>query len=1022
MIAQITLFFIMLLPVSSVFANKDEANRVDGFCREITAQLNGGAIQAQEIKSIAAANFGEELVSDPKTVQKYSNLIAQIINVAGSPQEKFDKCREMFVKEFTTYLGRTVLGQGKVEEQPAMTETAHAEKVEEARGGEDLHDFVNFITVEDKPVDSLCLMNEIADCEAAVAEPIHDLVKVVTYQSANPEPYSASDCDCYEQKTKLNKANTISKGQKKWDEIDHLIIKAAGEKFINDYAKFYEDMRFYDLKAWALKEKGQDKDDSIDPNVLCVDPNIFKKSIATTCAANGTTKDQEARTTELLSSLGNHFNGSEKEFSNSFKDLIKDIDTIPVSLAGSKDLSTGESHTAQVSRRDFEKSRVRDAREMPDVSVVDQLISIVIKNKELKAKLDAAINDPMKPLSPFEAMKQMFSSGGVETATLKKALERVNHFDRNKVVLKPLFDSLGKDSFDAKSAEMFRTAVAYHPGLKNILMNKDLFNKVSASVEPKDKGVLLKAEANSTFMSFFKDRCKNLKEQLAQAVCTKTDDLKNKADKNELIPLLRKNNLLFSSDADSQNVVNLALCSMRGGATSGTGSSAFTGLAAKGPFSSSDYKIRKDPVGKNQKDMFSKYAIKMGSDKDFQEKQKKLAQEDSYLNLSTGQIDNQIIRQFRSSDDSAFDFGDFGDIELRGSRINSGSSPAKLNMITTVDKAPSASTKPVSYEPIADQFTGASSVPNIPTSAPMILPPSAPKAAEPKESSKDVEHSSVKEELKNSFPQSDEKKVDSLISNLNDEDAKDFLRWKKQQKKEKDDVSDMELEKQKKKTLELQSNYEALEKKLDNLTKSKSSSDSQSPSGSPSDFGKDYKGSGIGKISEKTNLSDFQSSPAPAPGSPLPSTGASSLGGTLKGSSSGSNAVSNQAPESKSKITLTITSQQPTGTNRPEDPSQELMAFLAKNEPDFKTLYELKDSGMIFSYVVNENGIPVPKSKVIKYSELSEDAKKLVDQKILRLENKEAIKLKEQIKFSRSAYSYQALILEMLSSQKSLNK
>jgi hypothetical protein len=1020
MIAQISLFFIMLFSVSSVFANKNEANRVNGFCKEVTAAFKGGAVQPGKIKSIAAANFGEELVSDTKTVEKYKNLITQIFNQPGSPQAKYKKCREMFVKEFTTYLGRKLLGRGKEEQQPGMTDLAHAEKVEAASGGEELHDYVNFITVEEQPVKSLCLMNEIADCEAAVAEPINDLVKVVTYQAANPEPYSTSDCDCYEQKTKLNKANTISKSQNKWDEIDHLIIKATGEKFINDYANFYEDMRFYDLKAWALTKQGNEnsKNISVDPNVLCVDPEIFKKSIAASCAANGTTKDQEARTTELLSSMGNHFKGSENEFSNSFKDLIKDIDTIPVSLKNSKDFSPGEPLTVNVSRRDFEESRARDSREMPDVAIVDELISIVTHNKELKAKLDAAINDPIKPLSPFEAMKQMFSSGGIDTTTLKKTLEKVTDFAKNKVVLKPLLDNLGKDSFDAKSAEMFRTAAAYHPGLKNILLNKDLFNKVSASVGPKDIGVLLKAEGNSTFMSFFQGRCQNLKEQLAQAVCTKTADLKNKADKNELIPLLRKNNLLHPTDADSKNVVNLALCSMRGGATSG--SSAFTGLPAKGPFASSDYKLRKDPQGKNQKDMFSNYAQKIVFDKDFLEKQKKLAEEDGYLNLSTGQIDNQIIRHSQSSDDFLLDFGD---LELRGSKINPGSAAANLNMVTNIEKAPSTNTKPVSFVPIADQFTAASSVPNIPASAPMILPPSAAKTPEPKETStKGAENSPVKEELKNSFPKSDEKKVDSLISNLNDEDAKEFLRWKKQIKKEKDDVSNMELEQQKKKTLELQSNYEALEKKLDNLTKSKSSADSQSTSVSSNDFGKDYKGQGVSKISEKTNLADFQATSGSASGTPIPTNSAPSLGGSLKGSSGGSNAVSNQAPESKSKITLMITSQQPTGVNRPEDPSQELIAFLAKNEPDFKTLNELKDSGIIFTYVVNENGIPVPKSKVIKYSELSEDAKKLVDQKILKLENKEAIKLKEQIKISRSAYSYQALKLELLSNHKSLNK
>lgn len=178
----------------------------------------------------------------------------------------------------------------------------------------------------------------------------------------------------------------------------------------------------------------------------------------------------------------------------------------------------------------------------------------------------------------------------------------------------------------------------------------------------------------------------------------------------------------------------------------------------------------------------------------------------------------------------------------------------------------------------------------------------------------------------------------------------------------------------------------------------------------------------MAKISGNSNSSDFQATSGSSSGSTSQSSGPQALGGALNSASSGSNAVSNQTHELKPQIGLMITSQTPKGQNQVQDPSKELIAFLAKNDPDFKTLYELKDSGMIFNYVVQENGVPVTKSKVIKYSELSESAKKLVDQKILKLDTKDAAQLKQQLLISKRAYSIQALKLELLSSDRSLNK
>jgi hypothetical protein len=101
-----------------------------------------------------------------------------------------------------------------------------------------------------------------------------------------------------------------------------------------------------------------------------------------------------------------------------------------------------------------------------------------------------------------------------------------------------------------------------------------------------------------------------------------------------------------------------------------------------------------------------------------------------------------------------------------------------------------------------------------------------------------------------------------------------------------------------------------------------------------------------------------------------------------------------------------------------DDPSGELINYLAKNETDSEALRSLKESGLLYKVEVNENGKKEVKTKLIKYNELTPEAKLLVDRRLSILEITESqtlTELEKKVLLSKRAYSIQALRLELLS-------
>jgi hypothetical protein len=724
-----------------------------------------------------------------------------------------------------------------------------------------------------------------------------------------------------------------------------------------------------------------------------------------------------------LGAFGDDFSHSKNDFGASFNGMIQDIENISYTPNASSGSDT--SKPMNYTREAFEGSRLGFSEKLGEVSTVDEISAIIVKDKEMKAKLDKLILNFGQPISPLAAIEKLLSQNS-DKSLIKKILRKVGGKKNTKVVSR-LNKALEEGNFDAVRAEVFNKGLTYHPGLKNILLDPALFNRASENLKTGDKSLVMSAQSNKDFVDHFGQRCESLQKKFAEAVCVKTADLKSKVSKQEMITVLANDKILNSSNGENREAINLTLCAMSYNQVSM--GSAFSGFLPNEPFSVSDYQDRKEHRSfEDQNNIFSNYAKLNAQKSPMSEQINNVASSVSYGRHSSGQLKSSSASNISEAPSlfGAKHLDDRAMVDSLGSTKLT--SPTNSSGNTAVKDVESSTPERLDSNPVTDKSSY--QVSNITPSTPQFtnsVTPTISKTTEVKEQpTNDEQVSPSREELKNSFTGKEQKKIDGYLSNISDADAQELNRYRAESKKEREAVTDSRLELERLKTLELKAQYEELEKKLALLKKEKSSlADNNSSSGSSNSGGyqeaNQEQEKGISNFSGKTNTTNFQATGGSASGNSSAIGGNTQASGQFRDPSSNSNATTGRDLSGKvaDGMSLVIKSQAGNGQASAEDPSSELITYLTKNETDSKTLRDLKESGLIYTYEVNENGATVQKKKVIKYTELSVEAKALVDKKISILVEKESSDLERQITSLKRTYSIQALKLEILSSNQS---
>lgn len=802
-----------------------------------------------------------------------------------------------------------------------------------------------------------------------------------------PPRYSVEDCDCLDKKIEeegKSKFNILNFAYNDFENLKKEVVKAAGQKFINDYASYVEDIQFYATnQAFILASKS----DKFDESLLCQDFAGFEKAVNDECTKNGTMDGKDARVAAVMGSFGDAFNPSGKDFQKGFKGLLEDINTYTEDVK-----NVAKDRPNILTRKKYEEARFALSRDQFHVPLVENIITVILRDDKLKANLMESISNGKSPM--FGILEIL--SGTKDPALTQNLLEKVRKGYKGMMGknLKQFFSSIGTSDYQKNVDNTFHLALNLNPGLKNIMMNPRLFQEIAVILDKSKRSVkFLEAIENEqkTLTQHFQDRCQNLQKNLAALVCTKNDNLLKQTRSKDIVEILEDKKLL---DGPNKDAYNLMICSMNknevlmGGAFDGLN------LNAISPYSASDYLDRKlNP--NDQNNAMANMLKKANSDSRFA----------SQMSTITQRYNSERVSAPNS----------FDEFSSKNSNAMSFSKPIASSANNAADVDFQTSTREISG-PGNSKSTSTSQGINIPQSQTTdfsngmahILPTLADQGApqmgqvrelQPLNPSAAAQSSQPQQVLKEVFSEVPEKqKIHKLVDNIKEKDAEELLALKEENARAREQITELKLENERKKTQELKEKYDELERRFTQISQAQG---------------------GLGGMNESFARSSFATGGFSPENHQLPEAGAAPGGQASNGSSSfnlgnfrdiasAANAVSGTFRDvdvkNEPKLVISSSRKDPSG-KVVEDPSSDLISYLKNTEPDGVMLKKIKESGIIYTYETEEkDGQKVVKQKLIKYDELSPEAKKLVDNKlaVIALNN------------LKRAYSVQALRLELM--------
>jgi hypothetical protein len=963
-------------------AHSDAKQTPENVCEKAIALVGTGINDTPSVTQFAQKYFTTEMTVDVKKLRKFISFYDELSKADSSSRQEIcdsfiDKNKSMLKTDIPKVPQNVNHGQTSELAENSNTNVrsltrAKAQAKEEQK--------------------QLCTQDQIKQCDGG--EPIYgpDTETIENVLNYIPKGgvvfYTERDCECLEEnlsKQRKSAEEVLKESKDELAEIDKLIIKATGKKFINDYASFHEDISYYEnTKAISILEKNKT---TVDDSYLCKDFKSMKKTIDVACKKSGMSVGQDLRTAEILGVYGMPFGKGDSGFVEGFQHLLNDMDA-PYSLTDDKN------NKSQYSRRTYDDARYglsKLDKGQPEVIAVNDIVTSIVKSKSLNQRLKdlLAVHPDYTPLEAIELLLADKDNQS-EIKTLLKRSENSKHNG----LMSSLVSLQGSAGFDKERSRVFNVAIAMHPGLKQVLLDRTLYANASAKVNDV-KGIVDAVEKDHLLSNHFSQRCKSLENNLADAICSHAKDLRDKIAKEDLIQILDAKD---PEATEKSNALKLLVCSTLDNKVAK--GSAFENLNLNGTrsFNTSDYRDRKEFPEPSS--FFANMGKKTIRDAAFAKSMNQMSE--SYADE---RISNSVLiksKAYRESDD----YKPFSSEEFIANIKNGPKSTISSSEIASMPKddrthAPlPQAVKEATFTPMVPEFRASAPIKET------ILPgPQEFKQVNPGDAV------NSKNELKNYFANSAPEKVKRHIENINDEDAKELLTLKDQLNKNREEFNAFKLAQETSKLNELKLQNEALQKKLEEITNGKQAEPSRSFA-STSDV-QGYKSTGV----PKDFINDFDKRIMPEDIGSSGSSDQSSPVGASKASIKSDSGLSAAAAlgtshDGESSLNRIIISSSSTDGNRGHgDPSTELINYISKQAPDNKSLselQELKESGMIYSYNVKDNGKEVRVTKLIKYEELSKEAKILVDNKILLLSQS------DELKKSNRRYSFQALMLEIL--------
>lgn len=799
-----------------------------------------------------------------------------------------------------------------------------------------------------------------ADCTAPFVEinilelvrnfPKGDIFTVSTV----PVNYDSRTCGCF---TKMRKesATLYNRDIKKEDEdgkkkIEDLIEKNISQKLINEFAANLESAHFYTAnEATSLSAASKDQ------AFACTDVEEYKKEIQKSCKGSGLTEK------EINSKISNYLDAFEDQTSSlPIKDKLK--------ILQEKILNTGESKDGRLmDRKQYDQYRYSNAVEGPEGKFIQELIQMILADRNLSENFD----QELELKSPAWALSNVLDR--YNTPKIQEFFQGfTNRLDIPHDFKKDIAYALSdKNNLDDFKARVFEIAIDMNPSLKASLSDKDLFKKVVKNWDAKDSLVGALEKSSDMLKEHYVQKCNGFKKKFSEAICTPKKDFLKKMNRTDLKKLLTANSENFSA-----HMIDKLMCEVEN-ETSEKGSVfgrvAFTRYDK---FVESDYSSRMN-AKKGSSNATDRY---------------------SYLSKEMSRGNKSVVEMVERTS--------------HGPR----SAPSGPSIASFQDKESTKSVTSTSPAQITPEKT---------LSPPQIYPQnfafqqSAARApANESDESRNKGRSNNSEtnlhDLFKSFfaEESQKRKVDDHLKNINDSDYKELQRIREQIAKGKVELnqlaSQQELEKIKSledKIKRLENEKKSAENRSEMNTTRRETGNSDKIAGSAPQF------QAGGFIPNKDATPTFSSAPTTAGssgamgGGSVQSQGGAGTSAAVRGpGSDGKTIESGYSIREASGGDLIITSSKVHSNNlRTEDLSAEVIDFVKNQKPDLKTLKRLMSNGLILKLKVIKDGQETHK-------EFKVDSTKLTDQARNYLKNQIALQEYHETKRQHSFTSLKYLL------------
>lgn len=790
-------------------------------------------------------------------------------------------------------------------------------------------------------------------------------------------PTDVSHCQCIESKAKKEYPNDLERlrqmGERKKN-LEDLIKKNFGTNFINKYAGHLEDVRFFARTARTAFTENTSQARDIIKGVQCSNSDDFKSAVRAKCQLPES--ELKAKMDSVFSILGQKADGF-----NYFDKLNREI-MVNTSVPGK-----------HMSRHDFDMVRSGMVRSDKNVKFADSFVTELLKDNKA---VEEITKDTKK--TPYNAIIDFIVK---EISTNKRRF--FNKYIDSNIVGQEKLRELEREFQDIPKAVATLTGLLdftseVHPGFDNLMKDSSLFASMANKMGRRDSSAIAMLENRQDLMlPKFRERCEEMKADLAQYLCTKEDELVNNVDKNELRQLVKQ-----SGDDSNYLMDDLAIC-RNGGTQKNNG--AFSRLTPGPEDRKSDVVERlTNKDYQTHKNLFTRIVKSHLESSSATRAYIAQAAQEGYS--VSGNFDDSFGRQFDISSSDKISFAGVGP-ETQISQLT-GVNPEVALLKDEARQAATAQTQlaqdvpPLMNPAYATNF---------------MAPPPPQETSVAKSTSSSQPTTDMRSELREFLSNKEnQENVDRLMRTADDKQVAELAKLREEALKNQERILQLQSESERMKLQQIKDQLATLEEKRAQAVSSNISPETDTESSDDRSQGRATRdiASVQGEVQGGANAGfTGQKAGGSAAGASAASNGSSDGGATLRSLRNELASGNGELSSAGSTEPVVISSAQARAGSieiRSNELSSEILNFL-ESEPDVQTLIKIRKSGMLYKYKVVENGREVQKELMIDFTTLNDDVKKIIDQKIAESgrAGTEAQRLSADIRNLRRSHTFNSL-------------